>query len=96
MYFIIAIFLEKRQLGYRDMHRFGPTMIRWFRVRVYMNSVRKIIFQSKRNSETGGSGRGEGAIRIAIDMFKRGIAFTSLGRFSARHTNLLYILQLNR
>lgn len=39
---------------------------------------------------------GEGAIRVAIGMIKRAIALISLGRISARHTNLLYILQLNK
>lgn len=38
---------------------------------------------------------GAGLIQVAIDVVKRTIAFISFGKLSARHTNLLYILQLN-
>jgi SAM-dependent methyltransferase len=38
---------------------------------------------------------GEGMIRIAIDVIKQIIASLSFGKLSARHTNLLYVLQLN-
>ena len=39
---------------------------------------------------------GSGLIQVAIDVIKRTIAFISFGKLSARHTNLLYVLQLNK
>ncbi|SFN75698.1 Methyltransferase domain-containing protein [Nitrosospira briensis] len=39
---------------------------------------------------------GEGMIQLAIGMIKQIIASLSLGKLSARHTNLLYVLQLNK
>lgn len=39
---------------------------------------------------------GSGLIQGAIDVIKRTIAFISFDKLSARHTNLLYVLQLNK
>jgi SAM-dependent methyltransferase len=39
---------------------------------------------------------GSGSIQVAIDVIKRTIAFISFGKLSAQHTNLLYVLQLNK
>lgn len=39
---------------------------------------------------------GSGSIQVAIDVIKRTISFLSFGKLSARHTNLLYVLQLNK
>jgi SAM-dependent methyltransferase len=39
---------------------------------------------------------GYGSIQVAIDVIKRTLSFISFGKLSQRHTNLLYVLQLNK
>jgi SAM-dependent methyltransferase len=39
---------------------------------------------------------GRGATQVVIDLIKRTIEFLSFGKLSRRHTNLLYILELNK
>ena len=39
---------------------------------------------------------GSGGMQAAIEIIKRTIALASFGKLSARHTNLLYVLQVNK